>query len=78
MTTNPWARTDRTITYADHKLINQGEVLLLIEYVDMDEAGIYIWLHEDRVVWQVLKKEVFDKCLKLIQSKSHSERQNSG
>lgn len=66
MKTDLWTKTDRTITYADHASILSGEIVLLVEYHDMGDAGIYIWLWGDRVVWQVLKDDAFAQCWKLI------------
>lgn len=63
ITTDPWSSSNRTITHADHTLIDPGEIVMLVEYVDMDEkAGIWIWLLREKVVWQVLSREKYDLC----------------
>lgn len=66
MKTDPWGLTERTITKYDHACISPGDIVLLVEYHDIDGAGIYIWLFGPRVVWQVLEDGVFKKCWKKI------------
>lgn len=62
ITTNPYGSIQRTITGADHRRIVLGEILFLVDYIDMDDAGIWVWLHHDRLIWQVMRKELFDLC----------------
>lgn len=66
ITTDPWGSLNRTITYADHRRIEPGEVVLLVEHLDMDDAGAWIWLHHDRVIWQVMSNEKFKECWKEV------------
>jgi len=62
LTTDPWSNTRRTITCADHRRLLPGKLLLLVEYMDMNEGGVWIWLDHDRVIWQVMTHESFNQC----------------
>jgi hypothetical protein len=61
ITTDPWSLTHRTITTFDHKRIEPPTIALLIEHHDMNDAGIWVWLLEEQVVWQIMKYELFVK-----------------
>ena len=65
ITTDPWGSTDRTITHADHVVIRTGDYVLLVERATMgDKADMWIWIHQEKVVWQVMRKTKFEKCWK--------------
>lgn len=66
ITTNPNCSQNRTITHVDHKKIAVGEILLLIDYFDLGISGIWVWLYYDSVVWQVMEKNNFKKCWRLL------------
>jgi hypothetical protein len=75
LTTNPWELSDRTITFLDHKTIEKNDIALLIEFskteniVDnmSDDVGIFVFIFEDKIIWQVMNCENFDKCWEMIQ-----------
>jgi len=64
--TNPKATITRTITHADHRKLFVGEILLLVEYTDLGKSGVWLWLHHDRVIWQVMDKEIFKTHWKIL------------
>ena len=68
LTTNPWECSNKTIGYADHLKIDLEKIAILIEYSDIQRAGIYIWLLGEKVVWQVLNDEDFEDRWKHLEN----------
>lgn len=75
LTTNPWELTNRTISFLDHKRIEKNDIALLIEHAETDPAativlenvGIFVFIFNDKIVWQIMGYENFDKCWELLQ-----------
>lgn len=62
LTTDPWGKTERTISYADHTKIVKDQTVMLLEYADIKDSVICVWLFNESVVWQILSKKIFKKC----------------
>lgn len=52
--------TTKAITTKDHIKISPGDILVMLEYTDLGNGGIWIWLFRDRVVWQTMRNTSFE------------------